>query len=87
MAEDHGQVLKAGNPSVQPVIYEIRVKGRLTGDLWSQWFDGLIIMACDQGETVFCGTVPDQAALYGLLSRLRDLALPLLSVNRVRAPE
>ncbi len=59
---------------------EIRVKGQID-ERWSDWFAGLTITHTDQGETVLTGPVVDQAALYGLLSRLRDLGLPLVSVN------
>ncbi len=65
---------------VVPAVYEIRVQGRLDSDYWSQWFDGMTVTIVD-GETVLRGPVADQSALYGLLSRLRDLALPLLSVT------
>ncbi len=68
---------------MQPAVYEIRVKGRLYGDHWSQWFDGMTVTVDENGDTVLRGAVADQAALYGLLSRLRDLALLLLSVNRI----
>ena len=61
---------------------EIRVKGRID-EHWSDWFDDLTITHTDQDETILSGTVVDQAALYGLLAKLRDLGLPLLSVNRV----
>jgi hypothetical protein len=61
---------------------EIRVKGRID-EHWSDWFENLTITHTDKDETVLSGTVIDQAALYGLLARLRDLGLPLLSVNRV----
>jgi hypothetical protein len=67
---------------VVPAVYEIRVQGRLDSDYWSQWFDGMTVAVVD-GETVLRGPVADQAALHGLLSRLRDLALPLLSVTLV----
>lgn len=58
---------------------EIRVKGRID-ERWSEWFEGLSIRHTDQGETVLSGRVVDQAALYGLLAKLWDLGLPLLSV-------
>jgi hypothetical protein len=61
---------------------EIRVKGRID-ERWSDWFEGLTITHTDQDETILSGTVVDQAALYGLLARLRDLGLPLLSVKQV----
>lgn len=59
---------------------EIRVKGCIE-DNWSAWFAGLSITHTDQGETILTGKVVDQAALYGVLSMLRDLGLPLLSVT------
>ncbi len=58
---------------------EIRVKGQID-EHWSDWFDGLTITHADD-ETVLIGTVADEAALYGLLARLRDLGLPLVSVQ------
>ena len=63
-------------------LYEIRIKGHL-GPEWSAWFDGLIITNEPDGEAVLAGPVVDQAALHGLLSKVRDLGLPLLSVHRV----
>ncbi len=60
----------------------IRIKGQLDRQRWAQWFDGMTITVW-QGETIISGPVPDQAALYGMLSRLRDLALPLVSVERI----
>jgi hypothetical protein len=59
---------------------EIRVKGRLDVH-WSDWFDGFAIEHTDQDETILTGTVVDQPALYGLLSKLRNLGLPLVSVD------
>ncbi len=61
---------------------EIRVKGRID-EHWSHWFDDLTITHTDQDETVLTGPVVDQAALHGILTKIRDLGLPLLSVNRV----
>lgn len=58
---------------------KIRVKGRIEGH-WSSWFEDLTIEHTD-GETILSGTVIDQASLYGLLARLRDLGLPLVSVE------
>jgi hypothetical protein len=60
--------------------YEIRVQGRLD-DRWSAWLDGLDLSHSD-GITVVRGSIPDQAALHGLLQKLRDIGLPLLSVAR-----
>lgn len=66
----------------RPGIYEIRVKGHLN-NRWAEWFEGLTIIREANGETVLSGPVVDQAALHGLLRRVRDLGLPLLSVNQV----
>jgi hypothetical protein len=59
---------------------EIRVKGQID-ERWSEWLEGLTITHTPEGETVLTGSVTDQSALYGLIGRLRDLGLPLLSVN------
>ena len=69
------------NPS-QPVIYQIRIKGHL-GRQWTDWFGGLTITLSNNGETLLTGPVIDQAALYVLLKKVRDLGMPLVSVNRV----
>jgi hypothetical protein len=63
-----------------PFLYEIRVKGRLSAEQWTAWFDDLTVTAT-RGESTLCGSVPDHAALYGLLARLRDLAIPLVAVR------
>jgi hypothetical protein len=63
--------------------YEIRVYGRL-GSRWAEWFDGMTLTPEDGGTTVISGIVADQSALHGLLRRLGDLGLPLLSVTRTR---
>ena len=65
---------------------EIRVKGQLD-DHWSDWFEGLTITHTKQGETVLTGPLADQAALHGLLAKVRDLGLPLLSVNSVEVED
>lgn len=70
------------NPT-QPTIYEIRVKGHL-GRQWADWFGGLTITLEENGDTFLTGTVADQAALHGLLRRVRDLGMPLISVIGVR---
>lgn len=62
-------------------IYEIRLKGVLD-DRWSEWFDGMTLSTSETGETTLSGPVADQAALHGLLTRVRDLGVPLLSVRR-----
>jgi hypothetical protein len=61
---------------------EIRVKGHID-ERWSEWLDGLRIVHTGQDETVLTGEVVDQAALYGLIAKLRDLGLPLLAVQFV----
>ena len=66
----------------EPLIYQIRLKGQL-GSEWAEWFGALTITLADNGETLLTGPVIDQAALYGVLKRIRDLGLPLISVNRV----
>ena len=71
------------NPA-QPTIYQIRVKGHLDAR-WSEWFDGLTITLEPDGNTLLSGPVIDQCALYGLLKKVHDLALPLISVNPVES--
>jgi len=66
--------------------YEIRVRGRLD-PRWSTWFDGLALRTADDGTTVISGPVADQAALHGLLQRLRDLGLTLLSLRCASADD
>ena len=61
--------------------YEIRLKGHLD-NRWATWFDGLTLTTCSDGTTTIQGPVVDQAALHGLLQRVRDLGLPLISVTR-----
>jgi hypothetical protein len=63
------------------VHYEIRVRGVLDGG-WSAWFDGLQVTSDEHGQTTIAGPVVDQAALHGLLAKVRDLGLELLSVRR-----
>jgi hypothetical protein len=72
--------------SSQPLVYQIRVEGHL-GQQWMDWFDGLTITLEQDGDTLLTGPVTDQAALYGLLKKVRDLGLPLVSVNRVQYRE
>ncbi len=66
--------------SPQPRIYQIRIKGHL-GPQWMDWFDGLAITLEENGDTLLTGPVIDQAALHGILKKIRDLGMPLLSVN------
>ena len=67
----------------QPMVYQIRIKGQL-GRQWTDWFEGLTITLADNGETLLTGQVVDQAALHGLLKKVRDIAMPLVSVMRVK---
>ena len=75
---------EASAPAGQP-IYQIRVEGHL-GDHWADWFEGFTIGREKDGITVMVGPIADQAALYGLLVKLRNLCLTLISVNRVTMP-
>ena len=68
--------------SSQPVIYQIRLKGHL-GQQWADWFEGLAITLEEGGDTLLTGPVVDQAALHGLLKKVRDLAMPLVSIGPV----
>ena len=65
-----------------PELYEIRLKGHLDGR-WADWFEGLTITPEDNGDTRLTGPVVDQAALHGLLKKVRNLGITLLSINRV----
>ena len=68
----------------EPAFYEIRVKGHLDSH-WSAWFDGMAVTTEENGETILTGPIRDQPALHGLLIKIRDLGLPLLSVQRKSA--
>jgi hypothetical protein len=72
-----------GTDPSRPEVYQIRIKGHL-GHQWADWFGGLSITLEDNGDTVLTGPVVDQAALHGLLKKVRDLGMPLLSVNKER---
>ena len=72
--------INTGSDPGRPTIYQIRVKGHL-GPQWTDWFEGLVISLEDNGETMLSGVVVDQAALHGLLRRIRDLGMPLVSVT------
>ncbi len=75
-----------GRAFSKPSLYHIRVQGILD-EKWSDWFDGFAITPQADDETLLAGPVPDQAALHGLLAKIRDLGLPLLSVQRVESEE
>ena len=66
----------------QPVVYQIRIKGQLDSQ-WTDWFEGLTITLEEDGDTLMTGPVVDQAALHGLLKKVRDLGMPLVSVGPV----
>jgi hypothetical protein len=64
------------------MVYQIRIKGHLSCK-WTDWFEGLAITLEDNGETLLTGSIIDQAALHGVLRKVRDVGMPLLSVNSV----
>jgi hypothetical protein len=66
----------------QPAIYQIRIEGHL-GRQWTDWFGGMTVTLADNGDTLLTGPVIDQAALHGLLKKVRDLGMTLLSVNPI----
>ena len=70
----------------QPVIYHIRIKGHLDSQ-WSDWFDNLTITPSKDGTTLLTGPVVDDAALHGLLKKVRDSGMRLLSVNRIESDQ
>ena len=82
MLSEHQEKERSNKPEPdadRPTVYQIRVKSHLGSD-WTDWFDGLTITREDNGETLLTGLVIDQAALHGLLRKVRDLGMPLLSV-------
>lgn len=71
-----------GNDPDRLKIFQIRIKGHL-GQQWAGWFDGLTIALEEDGNTLLSGPVADQSALHGILKKIRDLGMPLLSINSV----
>src|SRR5512136_1629685 len=80
MQHTHQTAAMDGEIVKPPFLYEIRVKGRLSNEQWTSWFDDLNL-STSGAESTLRGSVPDHAALYGLLARLRDLAIPLVTVR------
>jgi hypothetical protein len=74
------------NDGNQPIVYQIRIKGHL-GPQWAEWFEGLTITLEEDGDTLLTGPVVDQAALHGLLKKVRDLGMPVISVNHVKSDQ
>jgi hypothetical protein len=76
------ETLASNEDRHEPQTYEIRIRGHLA-DRWAHWFEGLTITLQPNGDTLLTGPLVDQAALHGVLRKVRDLGMPLLSVNRV----
>jgi hypothetical protein len=76
------EIQREAGERVQPLVYQIRIQGHL-GREWTDWFEGLTIRRTDNGDTLLSGPVVDQAALHGLLRKVRDLGMPLLLVSCV----
>ncbi len=68
--------------SAQAPVYQIRIKGHLSRR-WESWFGGLVVILADDGDTLLTGQIADQAALHGLLRKVRDVGMPLISVTRI----
>jgi hypothetical protein len=69
----------------RPMVYQIRIEGHLS-HRWTEWFGGMTITPEDNGDTLLTGPVVDQAALHGLLKKVRDLGMPLISAVCVKPP-
>jgi hypothetical protein len=79
MSNEH----RSGRDKDQPMVYQFRLRGQLSQQ-WMDWFEGLTI-TLEEGNTLLTGAVIDQAALHGILKKVRDLGMPLLSVNSVES--
>lgn len=79
MSDEHNP----DHSSDQPMVYQIRLKGHL-GPQWTDWFGGLTLTLEANGDTLLAGPVADQAALFGLFRKVRDLGLPLVEVIKVK---
>lgn len=78
--------MRDGLPGSESRVYQIRIQGHLSVE-WADWFGGLTITSEDDGDTLISGPVVDQAALHGLLRKVRDLGMTLVSVNQVQSQE
>ena len=76
-----GNANREANPA-QPKEYQIRLKGQLD-EQWTDWFGGLTVALTEDGDTLLTGPLADQAALHGLLRKVRDLGIPLVSINEI----
>lgn len=75
--------IEPGQSTIRPTVYEIRIRGYL-GSAWSDWFTGLRVTLEEDGDTLLAGAL-DQAALHGVLRRVRDLGVPLIAVTRLES--
>jgi hypothetical protein len=73
------------NQDSTQLVYQIRLKGQLDGR-WTDWFSGLTLTQAENGDTLLTGPLPDQPALHGLLKKVRDLGMPLVSVVQIQDP-
>jgi hypothetical protein len=81
-SSDMSNESNSSNEKAESLIYQIRIKGHLDRK-WADWFSGLSITSLENGETLLTGPVLDQAALHGLLRKVRDVSLPLVAVIRI----
>ena len=77
-------LLEGGKSSIESGLYEIKIFGHLDQG-WSEWLGGLQVTPDNAGNTLLIGTIPDQAALHGLLVKIRDLGVPILSLQRLES--